>query len=167
MKNGNSERIEAMADLVDLVTSIAREVRHGAPQGSSSGSASASADVVRLSSPETAVMRHVDRNPGVTAGELAAATGLQRSNLSTALRSLEASGLIERRLDGRSVHVHPTARAAQNLALLRDEWAARVEAALGGEAGSIDTALELLRSLEGGLIRARRESRPPSRLPDA
>ena len=154
MKPGDSERSAAMADLVDLVTSIAREVRHGATPTPHT----ASADVVRLSWPETAVMRHVDRNPGVTAGELAAATGLQRSNLSTALRSLEATGLIERRLDGRSVHVHPTARAALNLALLRDEWAARVEAALDGDTASVETTLELLRSLEAGLIRARRES---------
>ena len=138
---------EQLADLVDLVTSIAREVRHSAPSGG---------QVVRLSSAETAVMRHVDRNPGVTAGELAAATGLQRSNLSTALRGLEANGLIERRGDGRSVHVHPTAKAADNLAHLREEWAGRVDSALEGDTAHVADALALLRSLEDGLVRARR-----------
>ncbi|MFP3713481.1 MarR family winged helix-turn-helix transcriptional regulator [Puerhibacterium sp. TATVAM-FAB25] len=141
---------EAMADLVDLVVNVAREVRHHGARD---------AAVVRLTSAEGNVMRYVDRHPGASAGEVAEATGLQRSNLSTALRGLQASGLIERRADdadGRAVHVYPTPKAAENLRRLRREWAERVEAALGGETAHLEGAVALLRALEEGLVAARR-----------
>jgi DNA-binding MarR family transcriptional regulator len=139
-----------MADLVDLVVNVAREVRHHGARDTA---------VVRLTSAEGNVMRYVDRHPGASAGEVAEATGLQRSNLSTALRGLEAGGLIERRADdadGRTVHVHPTPKAAENLRRLRHEWAQRVEAALGGETEHLEGAVALLRTLEEGLVAARR-----------
>jgi DNA-binding MarR family transcriptional regulator len=141
---------EVMADLVDLVVNVAREVRHHGARD---------AAVVRLTSAEGNVMRYVDRHPGASAGEVAEATGLQRSNLSTALRGLQASGLVERRADdadGRTVHVYPTPKAAENLRRLRREWAERVEAALGGKSEHLEEAVALLRTLEEGLVAARR-----------
>lgn len=147
-------RADAMADLVDLVVNVAREVRHHGARD---------AAVVRLTSAEGNVMRYVDRHPGASPGVIAEATGLQRSNLSTALRGLEASGLVERRaddVDGRAVHVHPTPKAAENLRRLRREWAARVDAALGGEAEHLEGAVALLRALEEGLVAARHRADP-------
>jgi DNA-binding MarR family transcriptional regulator len=58
---------------------------------------------------------------------IAAATGLQRTNLSTVLRSLEHKDLIDRRSspdDGRGVTVGATARGRSNYELVRREWGA-------------------------------------------
>ena len=81
-------------------------------------------------------MRHIDHHPGVTPSEVARATGLQRSNLSTALRALERRGFVERRADphdARGVNLFPTDLAADNLKRLRRQWADQMKSALGGE----------------------------------
>ena len=44
-------------------------------------------------------MRYINHRPGVTPQRVARFTGLQRSNLSSALRSLERRGLVRRRAD--------------------------------------------------------------------
>jgi DNA-binding MarR family transcriptional regulator len=56
----------------------------------------------------------IDQRPGLTAGELAAAVGLSRGAVTTALDRLEARGYVERRRDPedrRRVTVQPTPEA--------------------------------------------------------
>ena len=141
------QRADDMATLIDLVVNVAREIRHSGQRDD---------NVVRLSTAEGTVMRYVDRHPGASAGEIADGTGLQRSNLSAAMRTLESHSMLERRADGRTVHVWPTERSAQNLVDLRREWADRVETVLGDRVGHLGETVELLRVLEEGLVAARR-----------
>ena len=63
---------------------------------------------------ELEVMRLLVRKPGLSVGEVAAALGLQSSNVSATVRSLVTQGLIERRRDerdGRMTRLHPTRKA--------------------------------------------------------
>ena len=119
---------------------------------------------VSLSQSEGMVMRYLQRDPAAPASRIAAATGLQRTNLSTVLRGLERKGLIERRAqpeDGPGVTVHPTELGRRNYALVRGEWAEAVAVAAGadgggdGAAGNLDAALDLLRAIEAGLVGGR------------
>jgi DNA-binding MarR family transcriptional regulator len=115
---------------------------------------------VPLTPSEGTVMRYLFAHPGVLPSEVAAATGLQRSNLSTVLRGLEEKGLIERAADledGRSVRIHPTPRAVDNYALVRREWAAAVAAAAEGDP-AVATALPLVAKVRAGLVRQRRSA---------
>jgi DNA-binding MarR family transcriptional regulator len=137
------------ADLADLVLVIAREIQF---RGYTDERA------IPLSQSEGAVMRYLQENPGTPPSRIAAATGLQRTNLSTVLRGLERKGLIERHAcpdDRRGVTVHPTERGLSNYALVRQEWAAAVSAAAGGDTSHITAALSLLRSVEAGLTSTR------------
>jgi len=139
------------ADLADLVLIIGREIQF---RGYTDERA------VSLSPSEGMVMRHLQRDPAAPPSRIAAATGLQRTNLSTVLRGLERKGLIERRAqpeDGRGVTVHPTELGRRNYALVRNEWADAVSAAAaaGDQAGNLDAALGLLRAIEAGLVNAR------------
>lgn len=137
------------ADLADLVLIIAREIQF---QGYADERA------VQLSPSEGMVMRYLQHAADATPSQIAAATGLQRTNLSTTLRGLEQKGLVERRahlMDGRGVTVHPTDHGIDNYALVRHEWAATVSAAAGGDSTNLDAALSLLRAVEAGLIKAR------------
>ncbi|HEX6353266.1 serine hydrolase [Actinophytocola sp.] len=79
------------------------------------------------------VRRHGDApllgDPAAPPSRIAAATGLQRTNLSTTLRGLETKGLIERRTspdDRRGVTVHVTEHGRTNYHLVRHEWATGV-----------------------------------------
>jgi DNA-binding MarR family transcriptional regulator len=139
-------RKDALADLAEAVLTVARELqtRPGAGTGA-----------VRLTPTEALVMRVVDRAPGSSAGDVARAAGLQRSNLSPVLRSLEQSGLIERHPSAgeRTVQISPAPAAAVHLAQVRDEWAAVLDSVLGDD--SPIPALEILRRIEAGLVRTR------------
>ncbi|CAN5622297.1 MarR family transcriptional regulator [soil metagenome] len=139
-----------LADLAELILNVAREIRSRRPGDDDR--------VIHLSWSEANVMRFIDHHPGAAPSDVAEATGLRRSNLSTALRSLEANGLVERRndpADRRGVNLFPTARAASNLALVRADWARRLGNSLGDDHDSVTDALALLRRLEHGLIAAR------------
>ena len=60
---------------------------------------------------ELEIMRLLVRRPGLSVNETAAELRLAPANVSTALRTLEARGLLERRRDpddGRVVRLHPT-----------------------------------------------------------
>jgi DNA-binding MarR family transcriptional regulator len=60
------------------------------------------------------MMRLLVRQPGLSVSEVASALELQSSNVSTAMRSLVARGLIERRRDerdGRVTLLYPTRKA--------------------------------------------------------
>lgn len=137
------------ADLADLVLIIGREIQF---RGYTDERA------VRLSPSEGMVMRYLQHDPAAPPSRIAAATGIQRTNLSTTLRGLEHKGLIERRAsagDGRGVTVHPTERGKTNYAVVRREWGAAVSAAADHDTGNLDQALALLAAVERGLTAAR------------
>lgn len=139
-------RAEQFADLADLVMAVARAVR----------SRAADPDVVELSATEVTVLRYLDHHPDVGPSAVADATGLQRSNMSRALRDLEAKGLVRRSpdpVDNRQAVLRSTRLAEENLARLRAIWARLVGDALdaSGQEYDIAAALSLLRALESGL----------------
>lgn len=138
------------ADLADLVLRVAREIQ---VRGYTDVRA------VSLSPSEGAVMRFLHDQPVASPGEIAEATGQQRTNLSAVLASLEKQGLVERRPSGddrRRVEVARTARGAANYQLVREEWGAALKAA--GQTGGdrLSAALELLDAVERELARTRR-----------
>src|ERR1700761_5603517 len=79
----------------------------------------------QLPSSELEVMRLLVRRPGLSVGEVAEALGLQQSNASAAVRSLEARGLLARRRDERDARisrVHPTATAIAHRHRQEQAW---------------------------------------------
>jgi DNA-binding MarR family transcriptional regulator len=142
---------EQWAEFADDVLEIAREIQF---RGYTSPEA------VSLTPSEGTVMRYLFPHPGALPSQVAFATGLQRSNLSTVLRGLEEKGLIERVADlddGRSVRIHPTSKGIGNYALVRREWASAVAAAVDGDL-DVDAALPVLASVRAGLVRARQSA---------
>jgi DNA-binding MarR family transcriptional regulator len=140
---------EALADLADLVLRVSREID---PNGSSA------LDVVPLTGTEVLVLRWVDMRPGTSPSATAEATALQRSNLSAALRSLVAKGMVDRRADPRDarlVQLFATEQAAANIRVLRAHWAGKLRAALGDVAtddpGRVRDAVALLTRFDDGL----------------
>jgi DNA-binding MarR family transcriptional regulator len=132
--------------LADLILIIAREIQFRGYEDP---------DAVALSPSEGMVMRYLQHRPEAAPGQIAASTGLQKTNLSTVLRRLEHKGLVERGQqadDGRGVIVHLTARGKDNYALVRHEWATAVAQAAGGQTERLDAALALLRAVEAGLV---------------
>jgi DNA-binding MarR family transcriptional regulator len=141
-------RWEAFADLVLI---IAREIQF---RGYTDKRAT------QLTPSEGMVMRHLKSNNAANPTQIAAATGLQRTNLSTVLRGLERKGLIEKHTssdDARAITVHLTKRGIVNYATARREWGTAVLAAAGHDATDLDAALRVLGSVETGLAR----NRPP------
>jgi len=104
-------------------------------------------DVVPLTGTEVAVIREIHRRPASTPSQIAEATGLQRSNVSTAVRTLEAGGLVVREQqpgNARSVSLVPTEKAAESVERINSFWAARLGVA---EAADLETALGALDAL--------------------
>ncbi len=138
---------EESANVAEAILGIARELR-----------LRVDADPDHLTPSESHVMRYVNHRPGVTPSEVARFTGLQRSNLSTALRTLEKRGLVTRRADpndARAVNLFPTRRATDNLARLRHQWAAQIHDALRGDVRRVGQAAEVLQTLEAALVTER------------
>ncbi|PZE64293.1 MULTISPECIES: MarR family winged helix-turn-helix transcriptional regulator [unclassified Curtobacterium] len=139
---------DALAELADAVLRVARELDPTGPR---------SVDVVPLTGTEVLVMRWVDTNPGTTPSATAEATALRRSNLSVALGSLVAKGMVERRThpdDARLAQLYPTALAAESIGLLRARWTEALRAALdvrGVDAAAVTSAVGLLQRIEDGL----------------
>ena len=78
-----------------------------------------------LPSSELEIMRLLVRRPGLSVNEAARELRLAPANVSTALRALEARGLLERRRDpddGRIVRLHPTAAALTHRADQERAW---------------------------------------------
>ena len=143
-----------LADLAEAILGVGRELRMRIEAGAA-GPATSGTAVVQLTAQEAHVMRHIDHHPGVTPSDVARATGLQRSNLSTALRALERRGFVERRADphdARGVNLFPTDRAADNLKRLRRQWANQMASALGGDLQNAAAAKALLERVEAGLV---------------
>jgi DNA-binding MarR family transcriptional regulator len=151
MSRTSARREEQWAELADLVLIIAREIQFRGY---------VTPDALSLSPSEGAVMRHLFRHPDSLPSQVAWATGLQRSNLSTVLRGLEEKGLVEKvphADDGRAVQLRPTARAIRNYEVVRHEWASEMAEAAGGDA-RVEDALPLLKEIAEGLVRMRQES---------
>ncbi|WP_329321770.1 MarR family winged helix-turn-helix transcriptional regulator [Streptomyces sp. NBC_01262] len=141
------------AELADLVLIIGREIQF---RGYTDERA------IPLSPSEGMVMRHLQHDHAAPPSRIAAATGLQRTNLSTVLRGLEQKGLVERHADpgdGRGVTVHTTDQGRTNYALVRREWATAVAAAVGYDTTNLDAALALLTAMENGLTTSRPQNR--------
>ena len=147
-----SRHTEQLADLADVVMALSRAIKLRT---------AADPSVLDLSSTEVTVLRYIDHHPGVSPSAVAADTGLQRSNLSRALRDLEAKHLVLRSpdpADHRQSLLQSTALAAENLRHIRAIWSGLLRDALAGNNAPesntdhhIASALELLGTLERGL----------------
>lgn len=147
MPRGVRHSDERYADLVDLLLSVGRAVQ---------ARARVDPAILQLTPTEINVMRYIDHHPDTSPSAVAAATGMQRSNLSTTLRSLESKELVERRTDpadSRHAVLRSTPRAAANLTRLRRAWAQTLRGAIreGIPIGELDTALSVLRRIDDGL----------------
>jgi DNA-binding MarR family transcriptional regulator len=91
------------------------------------------------------VLARVGANKGLTQGELAATLLVTKGNVSQLLAKMEAAHLVERRTEGRSLRVHPTARGKA----LAAEAVPRQEAILKDSLSGLDAAeqAELVRLL--------------------
>ncbi|MBV8219832.1 MAG: MarR family transcriptional regulator [Solirubrobacterales bacterium] len=82
---------------------------------------------------ELEIMRLLVRRPGLSVNQAAAELRLAPANVSTALRALEARGLLERRrdpADGRVVRLHPTVAALAHRHDQERAWGSALAAAL-------------------------------------
>jgi DNA-binding MarR family transcriptional regulator len=139
---GDASRDDALADLADVVLSVARKIHARTSEAS---------DAIPLTPLEALAMQHIDRRPGITSSEFAADLSLKSSNASAALRELERKGLVRRDpdpLDRRTVRVTATARAHENLLRVRRAWTNLLS-------GLPAEATELLRSVERELSERR------------
>lgn len=139
---------ERWADLADVILALARTITTDVQMDH---------QVAKLTVTEINVLRFVDRHPGASPTEVAAATGLQRSNLSRAVRELEAKGLVKRSADGgdaRHAQLTSTGRAEANLRRLRANWS-RLLGSAGADPVDLDAALRMLTDLEAGIAAER------------
>ncbi|GAB2472102.1 MarR family winged helix-turn-helix transcriptional regulator [Jatrophihabitans fulvus] len=135
---------DAFAELADLVLNVGRLIRARTPTG-----------VIPMNDTERQVMRLVDLDPGCSPGDIAARGRLQRTNVSTALRTLEEKGMVERTSDGgRGVIVRPTRRADENLAVLRAAWGAELRDVLDESPADVRRCTDLLARIEAALTAA-------------
>jgi DNA-binding MarR family transcriptional regulator len=142
LRNADEER---WAELADLMLIIAREI---------SVRPYTDARAHHLTQSEGTVMRHLHTEPDAAPSRIAAVTGLQRTNLSTVLRSLESKGLVERHPtpdDARGVRVHLTDRGRTNYRVVRHEGATTLHTAADSNADNLDAALDLLAKIRTGL----------------
>lgn len=138
------------ADLVGLTLSVCRELRRYRPGD-------------RLTPSQVVVLEHLEREGPTAPSLIAAATGLQRTNLSTTLRGLERSGLVRRQADprdGRGITVSATPRGTQRYDQVRREWAGLVAGAAAGGDVHLGAALTLLTTIRDGLSTTRHHRRP-------
>lgn len=133
--------------LAELVIDIAREVQLRTAQ---------STPVVPLTPTQGQVMRFVHRHPGCSASDVAEGSGLQRANVSTALRELRGRGYITSQrdaVDGRAIRIHATVLSDTTIAALQGSWAALLESAW--RAGAHADAGETLEGVTAVLARIR------------
>jgi DNA-binding MarR family transcriptional regulator len=139
--------------LAELIIDIAREIQLRAVQ---------TTPVVPLTQTQGQVMRFVHSHPGCSASDIADGSGLQRANVSVALRELRGRGYITSQRDdsdGRAIRIDATALADETIATLRESWASLVAHAwdAGGAAGGDDSApvpdevLDTLARIRAGL----------------
>jgi len=137
---------DPLADLADLVLNLGRLIRARTPAGP---------EVVSLTETERHVMRVVDLFPGSSPSEIAARTHLQRTNVSTALRALEAKSMVTRTsTSGRGIAVTPTQLAVDNLRTLRAAWSRELSTTLGDDLADVRRCNKLLSSIERHFVEA-------------
>ena len=154
-----TKQADRWAELADLALIISREIQYRGY---------ADEQAIGLTQSEGMVMRYLLESEPAAPSQIAAATGLQRTNLSTTLRGLEHKGLITRQAnpdDGRGVTVSPTDRGRANYVRVRREWATAVRRAAADDATHLDAALSLLTAVKDGLTADRPQN--PSRHPPA
>jgi DNA-binding MarR family transcriptional regulator len=143
---------DPFADLADLILNVGRLVRAATPDG---------LGTVPLTETERQVMRVVDLYPGAAPSEIARRTRLQRTNVSTALRTLEEKGLVSRAATtGRGIAVNPTERAAANLRVLRAAWSRELAGILSDDLDAVRHCNQLLSHLEQRLTDDHAGQRP-------
>jgi len=150
-KKPAKDNVERWAELADHVLIIAREIQFCGYKDPRA---------VPLTATEGMVMRYMQDHPITAPNQIAAAVGLQRSNLSTLMRGLEREGLIERTMsegDRRGVTVRLTEAGRRNYLVVRREWAAAVAKAVENDTRGLDGALGLLKAIMAGLIVMRPE----------
>lgn len=113
-----------------------------------------------LPASELAVLRNVLEQPGRSVSEVAAATGMQSSNVSAAVRSLIDRGLLDKRPaehDRRVSVLRPTDKALTERAAIEDALAGAVAQALSelppADVQALLSALPALRDLTAGVAR--------------
>lgn len=150
MGTTDDDREDLFVALAELLVDINREMRVNV---------SRTLPVSPLTQTQSQVMRFVHIHPGCAPSEIAEANGLQRTNVSTALRELRDRGYVvaERsRTDGRGIRVHATELADENIAQLRAAWGSQLAAAWDGrDPGALDAALELLDGIRDALTARR------------
>ncbi|TCO46871.1 DNA-binding MarR family transcriptional regulator [Kribbella antiqua] len=143
---------DGWVELADLALIISREIQYRGYTDK---------DAVGLTQSEGMVMRYLVTGEPAAPSQIAAATGLQRTNLSTTLRGLENKGLIRRQAspsDGRGVTVSRTERGRVNHVAVRHEWARAVSEAAAHDDTHLEAALTLLTAIKDGLT----QNRPPT-----
>ena len=138
-----------LADLADVVVELARHLDVRSPE---------LRDIVPLTGTEVAVIREIHRTPRPTPSRIAVATGLARSNVSTALRTLEARGLVLREHtdgDRRTVRLVATPLADEHLARIKAFWDGRLGAVPDDVRDAALRALPALGALADALVEPR------------
>jgi DNA-binding MarR family transcriptional regulator len=140
----NSQSPPTNDDLADLADAILEIARRLAPRGHELR------EIGSLTGTEVVVLRVLRRSTLISPTDIALATGLTRSNVSAAIRSLEGRGLLERGRksgDERSVELVATATAIDNLDKVRMIWSERLrevpEEILNRSIGALATLHEL------------------------
>ena len=116
MTSSARERDQQLAAFADVVLDLAHklDLRHPDLR-----------DVVPLTGTEISVIREIHKHPRATPSQIAEVTGLKRSNVSAAVRTLEAGGLVVREhLPGnaRSIALMPTPKAAESIQRIHAHW---------------------------------------------
>lgn len=135
---------ELFAELTDRILQVARKL-NATPH--------ADPDVVPLSTLESLALQRIDRHPGLTSGQLAAALRLRSSNTSSVIRSLTEKGMVRREPDPndkRAALLHPTPKAADSIRRRRDEWADAVAGVLSDDL-DLTAGLRVLTALDDAL----------------
>jgi DNA-binding MarR family transcriptional regulator len=111
-----------------------------------------------LPASELEVMRLLVRVPGLSVGDVAKELGLQPSNASAAVRSLQTRGLLERKTDSRDSRVSrlaPTAKAQEIRRQREGAWGELLRARLRHlnpeDVAALVAAADALQALAGNL----------------
>ncbi|MBB6389931.1 MarR family winged helix-turn-helix transcriptional regulator [Microbacterium thalassium] len=133
-------------ELATVVNDVVREMRVRS---------SANGPAIPLTQNQSQIMSCVHSAPGSTPSQIAARTGLQRANVSTALRDLRDRDYIESEPDAhdrRAVRIYATARADETLAGLRAGWAGVLAEAWHDDPETLASVTETLALLRNRLM---------------
>ncbi|QHN32823.1 winged helix DNA-binding protein [Gordonia amarae] len=137
------DREQAIASIIQSIFFLARKIQR----------INLGDRAMYLSNVESLILRHIDVNPGIVPGKISADLDLRSGNTSTALRSLEAKGLITKDVgetDRRRSHFRLTEAAHAEVAEVRSIWAETLGPLIGPDA-DLDAVLLVLGRLDVGL----------------